>query len=211
MSSPATRPSKIVCVGRNYLEHARELGNDVPARPLLFLKPPSSVIAPGAAIELPGVEDSTHVDYEGEIGIVIGTRVHRADEATAVRAIRGVVALNDVSARDLQKSEPQWLRAKGYDTFCPIGPESPAPDDLAALTVVTRLNGEERQRGSSRDMAFAIPMLLAYISRVMTLEPGDVVATGTPAGVGRLAPGDVVEVEVVGHSTVSNPVVAAVA
>ncbi|HEY0778877.1 MAG TPA: fumarylacetoacetate hydrolase family protein [Gemmatirosa sp.] len=211
MSESPVRPGKIVCVGRNYLDHARELGNDVPTRPLLFLKPPSSVIASGAAIELPSAEDSTHVDYEGEIGVVIGTRVRRADEATAVRAVRGIVALNDVSARDLQQSEPQWLRAKGYDTFCPIGPESPAPDDLASLTVVTRLNGAERQRGSAREMAFAIPMLLAYISRVMTLEPGDVVATGTPAGVGRIAPGDVVEVEVVGHSTVSNPVIASVA
>ncbi len=214
MSVSPLRPGKIVCVGRNYLEHARELGNDVPERPLLFLKPPSSVIAAGAAIELPPARDSTHVDYEGEIGLVIGTRVRRADEATAARAVRGVVALNDVSARDLQKSEPQWLRAKGYDTFCPIGPEAPAPadvDGLTALTVVTRHNGVERQRASAAEMAFAIPTLLAYISQVMTLEPGDVVATGTPAGVGRLAPGDVVEVEVVGYSTVSNPVVAAVA
>ncbi len=209
MSASPTRPGKIVCVGRNYLEHARELGNDVPERPLLFLKPPSSVIAGGVAIELPSERDSTHVDFEGEIGLVIGTRVRRVDEATAVRAIRGVVALNDVSARDLQKSEPQWLRAKGYDTFCPIGPESPTPADLASLTVVTRLNGAERQRATASQMAFAIPMLVAYISQVMTLEPGDVIATGTPSGVGRLSPGDVVEVEVVGHSTVSNPVVAA--
>ncbi len=209
MSEAIARPGKIVCVGRNYLEHARELGNDVPERPLLFLKPPSSVIPAGAAIELPPERDSTHVDYEGEIGIVIGAPLRRADEETAVRAVRGVVALNDVSARDLQKSEPQWLRAKGFDTFCPIGPESPAPADLAALTVVTRVNGAERQRASAHEMAFAIPTLLAYISQVMTLEPGDVVATGTPAGVGPLAPGDVVEVEVVGHSTVRNPVVAA--
>ena len=208
MSASPARPGKIVCVGRNYLEHARELGNDVPERPLLFLKPPSSVIGAGAAIELPPESDA--IDYEGEIGIVIGARVRRADEATAVRAIRGIVALNDVSARDLQQSEPQWLRAKGFDTFCPIGPEGPVPGELETLTVVTRVNGAERQRGSARQMAFAIPMLLSYISQVMTLEPGDVVATGTPAGVGRLTPGDVVEVEVVGLSTVSNPVVAAI-
>ena len=208
MSAPSVRPGKIVCVGRNYLEHARELGNDVPERPLIFLKPPSSVIASGDIIELP--RESTRIDFEGEIGVVIGSRLRRADEATAATAVRGIVALNDVSARDLQKSEPQWTRAKGYDTFCPIGPEAPAPTDLSALTVVTRLNGTECQRGSAGDMAFAIPTLLAYISNVMTLEPGDVVATGTPAGVGPLAPGDVVEVEVVGYSTVSNPVAAAV-
>lgn len=207
--APPARPGKIVCVGRNYLEHARELGNDVPERPLIFLKPPSSVLAPGAAIELP--PESAQIEYEGEIGVVIGTRLRRADEGLAARAVRGIVAFNDVTARDLQKSDGQWTRAKGFDTFCPIGPESPAPADLSALTVVTRVNGAERQRGSAHEMAFAIPMLLAYISQVMTLEPGDVVATGTPAGVGRLAPGDVVEVEVVGHSTVSNPVATAVA
>ncbi len=193
-------------MGRNYLEHARELGNDVPERPLIFLKPPSSVIGEGEAIELPS--ESTHVDYEGEIGIVIGRRLRRADESTATAAVRGVVALNDVSARDLQKSEPQWTRAKGFDTFCPIGPEAPLATDLASLTVVTRVNGVERQRAAASEMAFAIPTVLAYISNVMTLEPGDIVATGTPAGVGPLAPGDVVEIEVVGHSTVRNPVVA---
>lgn len=206
MPVPLARPGKIVCVGRNYLEHARELGNDVPDRPLIFLKPPSSVIGEGDAIELPSA--STHVDFEGEIGIVIGTRLRRADEATARAAVRGIVALNDVSARDLQQSEPQWTRAKGFDTFCPIGPEAPAPADLSSLTVLTRVNGTERQRASAREMAFAIPTVLAYISHVMTLEPGDVVATGTPSGVGPLAPGDVVEVEVVGLSMIRNPVAA---
>ena len=211
MSVPSARPGKLVCVGRNYVEHARELGNVVPERPLLFFKPPSSVIAEGETIELP--PETQQPEYEGEIGVVIGTRIRRADEAAAAAAIRGVVALNDVTARDLQKSDGQWARAKGFDTFCPIGSEAPAPADLAALTVVTRVNGEERQRGSAREMAFAIPMLIAYISQAMTLEPGDVVATGTPAGVGRLAPGDVVEVEVAGPSgvlsTVRNPVAAA--
>ncbi|MDF1502783.1 fumarylacetoacetate hydrolase family protein [Roseisolibacter sp. H3M3-2] len=205
----ARRPGKIVCVGRNYLEHARELGNDVPERPLIFLKPPSALLAPGAAIELP--PDSSRVEYEGEIGIVVGARLRHADETEARAAIRGVVALNDVTARDLQKSDGQWTRAKGFDTFCPVGPESPPPGDLDGLTVVTRVNGQERQRGAAREMAFSIPTILAYVSRVMTLEPGDIVATGTPAGVGPLAPGDEVEVEIVGVSLVRNPVVAAAA
>ena len=203
------RPGKIVCVGRNYVAHARELGNDVPERPLLFLKPPSSVIGDGDAIELP--PDSAQVEYEGEIGIVVGARLRHASEADARAAIRGVVALNDVTARDLQRTDGQWTRAKGFDTFCPIGSEAPAPGDLASLEVVCRVNGEERQRGTAAQMTFAIPMLLAYVSRIMTLEPGDVLATGTPAGVGRLEPGDVVEVEVVGLSRVSNRVVAAAA
>jgi 2-keto-4-pentenoate hydratase/2-oxohepta-3-ene-1,7-dioic acid hydratase in catechol pathway len=205
------RPGKIVCVGRNYVAHAKELGNEVPKQPLLFLKPPSSVVAPGEAIVLP--EASRQVEFEGEIGIVVGTRLRQAGEEEARRAIRGIVALNDVTARDLQKSDGQWTRAKGFDTFCPIGPEIPAPGDLLGLEVVTRVNGEERQRGTAGLMVFAIPTLLAYISRVMTLEPGDVVATGTPAGVGGLAAGDEVEVEVSdpaggGVSTVRNPVAA---
>ena len=201
-----TRPGKIVCVGRNYVDHARELGNEVPKQPLLFLKPPSSVVASGAPIILP--DASERVEFEGEIGVVIGRPLRRASEGEAARAVRGVVALNDVTARDLQKSDGQWTRAKGFDTFCPIGPEGPAPAEIASLAVVTRVNGAERQRGSASDMVFSVPTLLAYISRVMTLEPGDVVATGTPAGVGPLKDGDVVEVEVVGVSRVSNPVVA---
>lgn len=200
------RPGKIVCVGRNYVEHAKELGNEMPKEPLLFLKPPSSVLAPDGTIELP--PESQKVEFEGEIGVVVGERLRRADEAAARRAIRGIVALNDVTARDLQRSDSQWTRAKGFDTFCPIGPEASAPDDLSTLEVVTRVNGAERQRGSASQMAFPIPTLLAYISRVMTLEPGDVVATGTPAGVGPLTAGDVVEVEVVGLSSVRNTVAA---
>jgi 2-keto-4-pentenoate hydratase/2-oxohepta-3-ene-1,7-dioic acid hydratase in catechol pathway len=202
-----TRPGKIVCVGRNYLEHARELGNEVPERPLLFLKPPSACVGPGEAVELP--PESQRVEYEGEIGVIVGRRLRRATREEARAGVRGVVAVNDVTARDLQRSDGQWTRAKGFDTFCPVGPEAPAPADLASLTVVTRVNGEERQRGGARDMAFDIPTLLSYISGVMTLEPGDLVATGTPAGVGPLAPGDVVEVEVVGYSTVGNRVVPA--
>jgi 2-keto-4-pentenoate hydratase/2-oxohepta-3-ene-1,7-dioic acid hydratase in catechol pathway len=198
------RPGKIVCVGRNYREHAKELGNEVPAEPLLFLKPPSAVIGDGDVIELPGA--SERVEFEGEIGIVIGRTLRRATRDDAVAAIRGVVALNDVTARDLQRKDSQWTRAKGFDTFCPIGPEAAAPADLSWLEVVTRVNGTERQRGTAAEMVHDIPALLVYISAIMTLEPGDVVATGTPAGVGPLAAGDVVEVELVGLSRVSNPV-----
>ena len=200
-------PSKIVCVGRNYVDHAKELGNEMPKEPLIFLKPPSSLLADGQLIHLPAV--SKQVEYEGEIGIVIGTRLTRATEAEAVNAIQAIVAVNDVTARDLQKSDSQWTRAKGFDTFCPVGTLAAPPRDLATLTVVTRVNGVERQRGSASQMGFAIPRVLAYISQIMTLEPGDLVATGTPAGVGTLAPGDVVEVEVLGVSRVSNRVAAA--
>jgi 2-keto-4-pentenoate hydratase/2-oxohepta-3-ene-1,7-dioic acid hydratase in catechol pathway len=197
-------PSKIVCVGRNYVDHARELGNEVPKEPLIFLKPPSSVIGNGDPIVLP--ELSRQVEHEGEIGIVVGAQLRRAEPDEASRAVRGVVAANDVTARDLQRSDTQWTRAKGFDTFCPLGDEAPAPRDLRDLTVVTRVNGRERQRGSASEMAFDIPTLLSFISRVMTLEPGDLVLTGTPAGVAKLEPGDEVEVEVVGLSRVRNPV-----
>lgn len=202
-----TRPSKIVCAGRNYREHAKELGNDVPTVPLIFLKPSSTVIANGEAIVLP--RDAGRVDFEGEIGVVIGRTLTQATPAEAAAAVRGIVAVNDVSARDWQKSDGQWWRAKGADTFCPIGPEQGGVIDLTDLTVVTRVNGEECQRGHAHEMVFPIADLLAYISTAMTLEPGDVVATGTPAGVKPLVAGDVVEVEVVGWSTVSNHVVAA--
>jgi 2-keto-4-pentenoate hydratase/2-oxohepta-3-ene-1,7-dioic acid hydratase in catechol pathway len=200
------RPGKIVCVGRNYLAHAKELGNEVPKEPLLFLKPPSSVIGTNDAIVLPA--QSKQVEYEGEIGIRIAKKIFRASETEARAAIGGVAAVNDVTARDLQKSDGQWTRAKGFDTFCPIGADAAAPDDLDSLTVVTRVNGAERQRGVASDMAFSIPMLLAYITTIMTLEPGDLVATGTPAGVGTLAVGDVVEVEILGLSCVRNTVTA---
>ncbi|HJU65218.1 MAG TPA: fumarylacetoacetate hydrolase family protein [Gemmatimonadaceae bacterium] len=202
------RPGKIVCVGRNYLEHARELGNELPTEPLIFLKPPSSVITGGDHIVLPSA--SSRVEYEGEIGVVVHTALRHATEARARQAIRGVVALNDVTARDLQKRDPQWTRAKGFDTFCPIGEchELSEHDALESIAVITTLNGTERQRGTASEMAFSIPMLLSYISRIMTLEPGDVVATGTPAGVGPLSPGDEIEVRIPGMSTVRNPVTA---
>lgn len=197
-------PGKIVCVGRNYAEHAKELGNEVPKAPLIFLKPPSSVIAAGEPIRLPSA--SQQVEFEGEIGVVVGKRLTRATEADSRGAIRGLVAVNDVTARDLQKSDGQWTRAKGFDSFCPLGEVADGAHDLAHLTVVTRVNGEERQRGFSAQMVFSIPTLLSYISNIMTLEPGDLVATGTPSGVGKLAPGDVVEIEIEGISRVSNPV-----
>lgn len=198
------RPGKIIGVGRNYREHAAELGNEVPVSPLVFLKPSSSVIGSGAPIVLP--LGYGRIDYEGEIGVVIGRVLSRADAKTCAAAVRGIVAVNDVSARDLQKSEPQWVRAKGTDTFCPIGPERTGTPDLTDLTVVTRVNGTERQRGHTADMVFPIDELLSWISHAVTLEPGDVVATGTPSGVSPLKPGDVVEVEVPGWSMVSNPV-----
>lgn len=198
------RPGKIVCIGRNYREHAKELGNEVPTEPLFFLKPSTSVIGEGDPIVLP--PQSEKVEFEGEIGIVIGSRLTKATEAEATAAIRGVVALNDVTARDLQRKDSQWTRAKGFDSFCPIGNLASAPADLSTLTVITRVNGAEKQRASAAEMVFAIPMLLSYVSHVMTLEPGDVLATGTPSGVAPLAPGDVVEIEIEGLSKVSNPV-----
>jgi 2-keto-4-pentenoate hydratase/2-oxohepta-3-ene-1,7-dioic acid hydratase in catechol pathway len=201
------RPGKIVCIGRNYREHAKELGNEVPTEPLFFLKPSTSVIGEGDPIVLP--PQSEKVEFEGEIGIVIGSRLTKATEEEATAAIRGVVALNDVTARDLQRKDSQWTRAKGFDSFCPIGNLASVPSDLSTLTVITRVNGVEKQRGSAADMVFAIPMLLSYVSQVMTLEPGDVLATGTPSGVAPLSPGDVVEIEIEGLSKVSNPVASA--
>jgi 2-keto-4-pentenoate hydratase/2-oxohepta-3-ene-1,7-dioic acid hydratase in catechol pathway len=199
-------PGKIVCVGRNYAAHARELGNAVPERPLLFLKPPSAVIGDGEAIRIPAA--SRQVEHEGEIGAVVGRRLRQADEAAARAALGALVCLNDVTARDLQKTDGQWTRAKGFDTFCPVGTPVPVgPEvDLAALELICRVNGAVRQHGYARDMAFSIPFLLSYISHIMTLEPGDLVATGTPEGVGPLQPGDEVEVEIPGVGVLSNPV-----
>jgi 2-keto-4-pentenoate hydratase/2-oxohepta-3-ene-1,7-dioic acid hydratase in catechol pathway len=203
---PLPRPSKIVCVGRNYLEHARELGNTVPERPLIFLKPPSSLVADGETIVLPTA--SRRVEHEGEIAVVIGERARNVRAEEALRYVAGYAALNDVTARDLQRSDEQWTRAKGFDTFCPLGRITPAGEvgDPGALEVICRVNGEVRQHGRAADMAFPIPMLVEYVSAVMTLEPGDVIATGTPAGVGPLQPGDVVEVEIPGVGRIRNPV-----
>jgi 2-keto-4-pentenoate hydratase/2-oxohepta-3-ene-1,7-dioic acid hydratase in catechol pathway len=205
------RPSKIVCIGRNYRAHAAEMGNDVPVEPLIFLKPPSSLIADGEPIRLPGL--STQVEYEGEIAVVMGARASHVTEPDAERLVRGIAAFNDVTARDLQRRDSQWTRAKGFDTFAPVGAEYARTTDWGALTVITRVNGVERQRAQAQLMVFAIPKLIAFISTIMTLEPGDLIATGTPAGVGRLTPGDTVEVEIQGPDTrtlsrVGNPVVA---
>lgn len=203
------RPCKIIGIGRNYRDHAAELGNTVPAKPLLFLKPASAVIADGATIVLP--PESRQVEFEGEIGVVVGQRIRHASEASAIEAIAGIVAINDVTARDLQRKDGQWTRAKGFDTFCAVGKPrvgAMTAAELTALEVVTRVNGEQRQHGKAADMAFSIPFLVAYISAIMTLERGDLIATGTPAGVGKLDEGDIVEVEVVGVSMVTNPVAA---
>jgi 2-keto-4-pentenoate hydratase/2-oxohepta-3-ene-1,7-dioic acid hydratase in catechol pathway len=199
-----TKPGKIVCLGRNYRDHAKEMGNDVPKEPLIFLKPPSAVIGDGEAIVLP--PQSAQVEFEGEIGLIIGRRLTRVSKEEAREAIQSVLAVNDVTARDLQRSDSQWTRAKGFDTFCPMGKPADVPASLDTLTVVTRVNGAERQRAKASDMVFPIPDVLAYISQIMTLEPGDLVLTGTPAGVGKLSPGDAVEVEVIGLSRVRNPV-----
>lgn len=199
------RPSKIVCVGRNYLEHARELGNPMPERPLIFLKPSSALIGDGDAIVLP--QESERVEHEGEIAVIIGTRARRVPADHAMEYITGFAPLNDVTARDLQKTDGQWTRAKGFDTFCPLGAMVPANGiDPAGLEVICRVNGDVRQHGRASDMAFGIPELVSYISSVMTLEPGDVIATGTPAGVGPLRAGDVVEVEIPGVGTVRNEI-----
>jgi 2-keto-4-pentenoate hydratase/2-oxohepta-3-ene-1,7-dioic acid hydratase in catechol pathway len=199
------RPSKIVCVGRNYVEHAQELGNTVPEQPLIFLKPPSSLIGDGEAIVLP--PQSERVEHEGEIAVVIGRLARRVSAEEAYDYVAGYAPLNDVTARDLQRSDEQWTRAKGFDTFCPLGSMKAAEEvDPARLEVFCRVNGEVRQHGRAEQMAFSIPVLIEYITQVMTLEPGDVIATGTPAGVGPLHPGDVVEVEIPGVGTLTNRV-----
>ena len=201
-------PSKIVCVGRNYAAHAKELGNDVPKEPLLFLKPPSSLIRSEESIVLPTV--SNRVEYEGEIGIVVGQRLRKVSPEVARAAITNLCAANDVTARDLQKSDVQFTRAKGFDTFCAVGELGPVPDQLGSLRVRTLVNGAVRQEGTAifttPPLPASIPTLVSFISGVMTLEPGDLILTGTPEGVGTLSSGDVVEVEVVGVSRVSNPV-----
>jgi 2-keto-4-pentenoate hydratase/2-oxohepta-3-ene-1,7-dioic acid hydratase in catechol pathway len=196
------KPSKIVCVGRNYADHARELGNEVPRQPMLFFKPPSAIIGSGETIVLPAA--SQQVEYESEIGVVIGRTLSHASESEAERAIGGFTCVNDVTARDLQKTDGQWARAKGFDTFCPVGPTVSQGLDWRNLEVIGRLNGVERQRGRTEQMQFSIPFLLSYISQIMRLEPGDLVATGTPAGVGRLSPGDVIEVEIPGIGVLRN-------
>ena len=202
------RPGKIIGVGRNYREHAAELGHVVPRQPLLFLKPGTAVIGDGDAIVLP--PESGRIEFEAEIGVVIARRIRRASAVEALAAIGGITCVNDVTARDIQRAEEQWTRAKGFDTFCPVGPRVVALDAarLGELEVRCRVNGVERQRGRASDMVFAIPAIVAFVSQTMTLEPGDLIATGTPAGVGPLMAGDVVEVEIPGVGVLRNPVAA---
>jgi 2-keto-4-pentenoate hydratase/2-oxohepta-3-ene-1,7-dioic acid hydratase in catechol pathway len=201
--APVT-PSKIVCVGRNYAAHAKELGNQVPDEPLIFLKPASSLLAPDAAIVLP--TSSQRVEHEAEIGIVIGQRLSRVSAAVALQGIFGVTAVNDVTARDIQRKEVQFTRAKGFDTFCPVGPCIQTDLDLAQLRVSGRVNGAVRQNGHVDQMIFGIGALLSFMSHVMTLEPGDLISTGTPEGVGPLVAGDTVEIEVLGVGVLRNSV-----
>jgi 2-keto-4-pentenoate hydratase/2-oxohepta-3-ene-1,7-dioic acid hydratase in catechol pathway len=200
-------PSKIICVARNYVAHAAEHSAEVPTTPLLFLKPPSAVIGPGAAVELPA--ESDRVEHEGELAVVIGRRCRRIREEDAWGAVFGVGCANDVTARDIQRSEKLWTRGKGFDTFCPVGPWIVAGldrDSVVDLEIRCSVNGELRQRGRTGEMVFNPSYLIAYISQVMTLEPGDIILTGTPAGVGPLTPGDEVTVEIEGVGRLSNPV-----
>jgi len=198
-------PSKVICVGRNYHDHARELGGQVPEEPLFFLKPPSALISPGNPIRLP--TDVGRVDFEGEIAFLVGLRARFVPEKEGWRHLSHVLPANDVTARDLQRADDQWTRAKGFDTFCPVGRPVPlASVDRDTLTVQTLVNDELRQEGSVSQMAFSAPFLVAYLSRIMTLEPGDLILTGTPRGVGPLCAGDDVEVRIPGVGAVRNPV-----
>jgi 2-keto-4-pentenoate hydratase/2-oxohepta-3-ene-1,7-dioic acid hydratase in catechol pathway len=199
-----TEPSKIICVGRNYVEHAKELGNEVPKVPLIFLKPPSSIISNGETILLPA--QSAQVEHEGELVVVIGKRGRYITAENARKYILGYTIGNDVTARDLQNSDGQWTRAKGFDTFCVFGPWIDTEFDPADAILSCRVNGQMRQMASTRDIVFNVPTLVAYISSVMTLEPGDLIFTGTPAGVGELKSGDEVVVEIEGLGTLRNPV-----
>jgi 2-keto-4-pentenoate hydratase/2-oxohepta-3-ene-1,7-dioic acid hydratase in catechol pathway len=199
------RPSKIVCVGRNYREHAAELGNKMPEEPLLFLKAPSAIITAGEEIVLPSA--SQQVDHEGELGVVIG-RVARniPTDEDPLSYVLGYTCVNDVTARDLQRKDVQFTRGKSFDTFCPVGPWIETDIDPSNVAVETRLNGEVKQKGNTADMAFPVAFLIRYISEIMTLYPGDLIATGTPAGVSRMKPGDIVEVEVAGIGILQNRV-----
>jgi 2-keto-4-pentenoate hydratase/2-oxohepta-3-ene-1,7-dioic acid hydratase in catechol pathway len=210
---PPVTPSKIICVGRNYRDHAKELGNDVPAEPLLFFKPPSSLLAPNGTVRMPSVAE--RIDFEGELALIIARRVHKLHAGVHPGEdwrsyIRGYLLANDVTARDLQKKDGQWTRAKGFDTFCPVGPwvsdeiDPGQTGPQGGVLLETRVNGELRQHGSTTDFIFSIPQLLTYISAAITLEPGDLILTGTPAGVGQLQPGDRVEVSIPGLGVLAN-------
>ena len=202
------QPSKIVCIGRNYVEHAKELNHPVPTEPLIFLKPPSSIIGPGEPVRRPN-HMSQRVDHEAELGVVIGRRCYRLNAGDDVRPyILGYTCVNDVTARDLQNKDGQWTRAKSFDTFCPAGPIiCDEIDPWKGVRVRSLVNGQVKQDGTTADFLFPLDVLVRFISQVMTLETGDLIATGTPAGVGPLQPGDTVEVEVEGVGKIVNPVV----
>lgn len=204
---PAASPSKIVCVGRNYAEHAKELGNEVPKEPLIFLKPPSSLIGNGDAIIHPKL--SQRVDFEGELGLIIGKRGRNIKREEAWDYVAGFTCVNDVTARDLQKKDGQWTRGKGFDTFCAVGPTfvpKSAVADFNAIRVRTVLNGEVKQDAPITDLIFPVDVIIEYVSAFMSLEPGDLIATGTPPGVGPMAPGSTVRIEIDGIGILENPV-----
>ena len=203
---PWGQSRKIVAVGKNYLEHAKEMSGEVPKSPLIFMKPTSGLIGHGQTIVLPPESVAKEVHHEAELAVVIGRRLRRASEAECAKAIAGVTCLNDVTARDIQKAEGQWTRAKGFDTFCPVGPWVSAGLDWSNLRIQARVNGAVKQDGRSKDQVFPLPRLLAFIAAGMTLEPGDIVSTGTPAGVGPLRAGDTVEIEVEGVGVLRNEV-----
>ena len=202
---PPCSPSKIICVARNYVAHAKELGNEVPADILIFLKPPSSLLAPEGKIVMP--KFSQRVDYEGELAVVIGKKCRHATENEALSFVRGYTCANDVTARDLQKSDGQWTRGKGFDTFCPVGPVVvDTLDPWVGVDVEARVNGQVKQQGNTRDFIFSLDVVIRYIAQVMTLLPGDLIATGTPSGVGPLVTGDRVEITVAGVGKLQNVV-----
>jgi 2-keto-4-pentenoate hydratase/2-oxohepta-3-ene-1,7-dioic acid hydratase in catechol pathway len=200
------RPSKIVCVGTNYRAHAQEMGKPLPDEPLLFMKPPSALVGPGEPIVRP--RGYQRVDFEGELAVVIGRTARRVAREAALAHVAGYTCLNDVTVRDLQKKDVQFTRAKGFDSFCPVGPRVAAGLDPSRLRIETRVNGQVRQSSTTADLIFDVPTLIAFVSGVMTLEEGDLISTGTPSGVGNLEPGDVVAIEIEGIGVLENPVVA---
>jgi 2-keto-4-pentenoate hydratase/2-oxohepta-3-ene-1,7-dioic acid hydratase in catechol pathway len=204
---PPCSPTKIVCVGRNYAEHAKELGNEVPSEPMIFLKPPSSLIAHGDAIVYPAISKNVH--FEGELGVVISKQARHVRREDAMQYVAGYTCLNDVTARDLQRKDVQFTRGKGFDTFCAVGPWMiPASEiDLNSLRVITRVDGEVKQDGPVTDMIFPVDVIIAFVTACMTLEPGDLIATGTPPGVGPMLAGQTVEVEIPGIGLLRNPIV----
>jgi 2-keto-4-pentenoate hydratase/2-oxohepta-3-ene-1,7-dioic acid hydratase in catechol pathway len=199
------QPGKVVCIGLNYALHAKESGvTELPKEPVVFMKPTSAIIGPGDTIEIANPQNNT--DYEAELAVVIGKKARDVEEADALSYVLGYTAANDVSDRVLQRGDGQWIRAKGFDTYCPLGPSIATDLDPSDLAIGSRLNGETRQKSSTSDLIFNVPFLVSFLSKVMTLNPGDLILTGTPEGVGPMKPGDTIEVEVAGIGVLSNPV-----